>query len=259
MDESFEELVTAVLAGSASEELRDVLGKELEASEERRAEYVAQVRMHLMLEDRLSKPVRIVKRNHAVTLSVTAACAAAVLGIIGTWMLVPGSTNKEEIVVEQTPSQEEWLAQLTPRDLKAYNENMAFGGKEYDTDYGFFKYEPGEFANPGAAVEIILADQQGTLLHPGDRVWRENLEIDKGTLRFKFMNGTVVTLSGKADLAITCPEMMQLKTGILLVDAGAERTIIRFENTDFIVRNAALGLLTNPKAGRMDEIGRAHV
>jgi hypothetical protein len=176
----------------------------------------------------------------------------AVLGIAGTWRLVLGPTNKEEIVVEQTPSQEEWLAQLTPRDLKAYNENMAFGSKEYDTDYGFFKYEPGEFANPGAAIEIILADQQGTLLHPGDRVWRENLEIDKGTLRFKFMNGTVVTLSGKADLAITCPEMMQLKTGILLVDAGTERTIIRFENTDFIVRNAALGLLANPKAGRMD-------
>ena len=248
----------AVLDGNASHsEAQELLG-EMRRDPDLKRLYVMHASMHAALkcrskrlfpefsqgaENRVPEPIR--KPHRKFSYSVAAAvCVLIVLG--GLWIRHSGFLpflnrgNAIRVMVYEQ-GENEWLHQITPLDLQAYEENLGFD-EFHASEPEMIKYEPGVIENPGAAIEIIAMegdDLQGRHLVKGDKVWREHLNLPAaGSMKFQFEDGATVTLIGPATLDIADSNSIILRRGAIMVECNDQMLALKMPQADVHIRNA---------------------
>lgn len=205
-----------------------------------------QLRVHFLLEEHF-RLTRAARPRVPLWMKVAAALlllvgVAAVLGRA----LCPSSVLYVEPVEATTLTQDE-IDLCKARD-------MADRSFAHAADSVHMKYEPGSVANPGAAIEILEVSSAGTSghhLHVGDRVWRQELVLPSGRIRFAVGNGCVVTAVGPARVLLPDAGTVEVAVGTVLVDAH-RRVGIRVSGRNVVVAQASVGVVARPDGASAD-------
>jgi len=223
-ERTFADQLEALFDGTATYAERCALAARMAHRPELKRMYVNHAYLHALLTDcglaRGTAPARAGLRTtgwRRVAVPLTAAACV----ILGTLIAVRRNTC-QAIMAEAYGDDDAWLAELTPLDLQAYQENMGFVPIPAETEVPQ-KYEPGSIPNPGAGIEIVEIEHQdghSRLLAKGDQVWREHLTIDAGKMVFRLATGVQVTLFGPAELHLHDEHAVSLASGTLLVECG---------------------------------------
>jgi len=244
----------AVLDGTATQEEQDEWLAQMRNNSDLKRVYVSQVRMHALMRcrhKRLFPEVPAASRKPSVVFPfgsrvsakyryVAAAAIFAVLLLGGLWMWQPSdyfeSGSKHAILVGVCDmDEEEWLSQLTPLDLQAYEENMGFHNF-HRSEPEMIKYEPGIIPNPGASIEILAIEGdtvQGRHLVKGDKVWREHLDLAvRGSMKFKLETGATLTLIGPASLDLADKRTVSLINGAVMVECADQPITLKLPGAE---------------------------
>lgn len=123
-----------------------------------------------------------------------------------------------------------------------------------DVSHDLMKYEPGTISNPGAAIEVleVSSADSGRHLNAGDRVWRQELVLPSGRIRFSVGDGCVVTAVGPATVRLPDPATVEVVSGSVFVDAH-RRVDIRAAGQALAVADASVGVVVRP-GGQMADL-----
>lgn len=201
------------------------------------ADALRQLRIHFLLEEhfRLARATRPHIPNGLK--------AAAALLAVGVAVVVGRSAFRPTdayLCVEPVEA-----ATLTQEELELcrarYSADRSFA---HAVNPEIMKYEPGTIANPGAAIEVLEASSaaSGHHLHAGDRVWRQELALPSGRLRFSVGGGCVVTAVGPAKVRLPDAATVEVIAGNVLVDAH-QRVDIRVAGQSLAVAEASVGVV----------------
>lgn len=197
-----------------------------------------QLRIHFLLEEhfRLSRAVRP-RLPRGLKASAAFLLAVGVAVVVRQYALRPtGPCLRVEPVEAVTLTQEE-LELCRAR----YSANRSFA---HAVRPEIMKYEPGTIANPGAAIEVLEASSaaSGHHLHAGDRVWRQELVLPSGRLRFSVGDGCVVTAVGPAKVRLPDAATVEVVAGNVFVDAH-QRINIQVAGQSLAVAEASVGVV----------------
>lgn len=211
------------------------------------ADALRQLRIHFLLEEhfRLARATRPRIPN---ALKV----AAALLLVVGVAVVVGRSAFRPTDAylcvepVEATTLTQEELELCRAR----YSADRSFA---HAVRPEIMKYEPGTISNPGAAIEVLEASSaaSGHHLHAGDRVWRQELVLPSGRLRFSVGGGCVVTAVGPAKVRLPDAATVEVVAGNVLVDAH-QRIDIRAAGQSLAVAEASVGVVVRPDGQSAD-------
>jgi len=237
VENNFVSELEAVLDGTATHSEKAELLAQMHENVDLQRVYVTHARLHALMHCRNNRlfsamstsldksPVESIAVPH-LQFRYAVAVAISILFLLGgLWMWQSGwlsrPYNEHAILVRVCEMDEdEWLNQITPLDLQAYEENMGFH-EFHEPEPEMIKYEPGVIANPGAGIEILAMegdDVQGRHLVKGDKVWREHLNLPaEGSMKFKLETGAVITLIGPATLDIEDQSTVSLRSGSIMV------------------------------------------
>lgn len=247
----------ALLDGSATPAEKAALAGQMRVSPELKRVYVAHARLHALMrcrKDRLFADEPPAERAAAaarrsprpVALRRFAAAAAALALLLAGGALVrkgsPGPA-RHTIAVEECESEDEWLAQLTPLDMQAYEENMGFQELRQEQEE-IRKYEPGLLTNTGIGIEILAlseSQEKKLLLIPGDYVRRSRLALDSGSLKFRLDSGAVITLFGPGEVTLTDKQSVVLKRGMMVAENGPQGLSVTLPEAVVRNRNGTFG------------------
>ena len=250
-EDAFIRGLEALFDGSATLAEKNALVAGMREHPELKRVYVAHARLHALMRCRKNRffaedssvdrrassavcrsPRSVLRRVAAVA----ALFAVLLTGAVRVWQRNRGPV-RQTIAVEECESEDEWLAQLTPLDLQAYEENMGF--RELRQEQAEIrKYEPGLLTNPGIGIEVLAlsaAQEKKLLLIPGDYVRRSRLVLDSGRMSFRLDSGAVITLFGPGEVALTDKQSLILKKGLMVAENGAQGLSVALPEA--VVRN----------------------
>ncbi len=262
----------AVLDGSAALSEQSELLDELSEDPELRRVYVAHARMHAILQCRnrrlfsatptpaeiaAAEPLRAFHWKFGYP-AAAAVCVVIALGAL--WLRHSGVRSvlqRGDVihVMVREISEDEWLHQITPLDLQAYEENLGFH-KFQQPDPEMLKYEPGVIENPGAAIEVLAMegdDVQGRHLVRGDKVWREQLNLPAAvSMKFQLEGGARITLIGPATLEIEDAARVFLRRGAILVECDDQMLALKLPGGE--VHNCNATFCADNSAGNWSDV-----
>ncbi len=243
----------AVLDGLATHAEAAALLEQMRANRDLQRVYVMHARLHALMHCRNSRlfsgstvcspsvPAEFTAATHLkFRYPVALAVSALLLLGGGLWMWQPdgkpGAHDEHAILVSVCEMDEDqWLNQITPLDLQAYEENLGFH-KFQEPEPEMIKYEPGLIVNPGAAIEILAMegdDIQGRHLVKGDKVWREHLNLPaEGSMKFKLETGATITLIGPATLDIEDAKTVSLRSGAIMVECNDQMLALKLPHAE---------------------------
>lgn len=210
------------------------------------ADAVRQLRIHYMLDEHFSL-VRVNSRNFRSWIKVAGfLVAAAFIVVLVRIAKSPVPYLCVEPVETTTLSQEE--IELC-KARYASDQNFA-----HAVEPVVMKYEPGSVENPGAAIKVLevsLEYPQGYHLHAGDRVWRQEIVLPSGKIRFAVGDGCVVTLLGPAKVCLPDETTVEIVSGNVLVDAN-RRTGVCVSGQRVFVAQASVGVVARQDGASAD-------
>jgi len=228
----FEDALASIVEGEPTSPARaESVVRQLKDSDENLLGYLEQMRVHALLSQRClpgicklpPQPVRCQTWSKPLV-----AAAAAFAALAGTalllWLREPQQIRPHIVEVEAYEEDDDWLTQLTPLDLQAYEENMGFHALRQEQEE-IRKYEPGLLTNPGIGIEILslsAALEKKMLLIPGDYVRRSRLALDSGSLKFRLDSGAVITLFGPGKVTLTDKQSVILDQGMMVAESGSQ-------------------------------------
>lgn len=207
-----------------------------------------QLRIHFLLEEHF-RLARAARPRVSTGLKVAAACLVAVGLAAVAWRSVrrpPSAACLRVESVESTTLTQEEVDLCRAR----YFADRAFASADA---HEITKYEPGTIANPGAAIEVleVASVVSGHHLHAGDRVWRQELVLPSGRLRFAVGDGCVVTAVGPAKVRLPDFATVEVVSGTVFVDAHA-RVDVRAAGQRLAVSEASVGVVARPDGASAD-------
>ncbi|MDA3926743.1 MAG: sigma-70 family RNA polymerase sigma factor [Kiritimatiellae bacterium] len=260
IENDFVRELEAVLDGTATHLEQAKLFDEMRRTPDLKRVYVAHARLHAILHcrnNRFFSKLSASSNNASVeSFSVSyqrfrypvaaAISAILLLGGLLMWRSDRGGLFSSEYDIHVRVcdiDQDEWLHQITPLDLQAYEENMGFH-KFQESEPEMIKYEPGVISNPGAGIEIIAMEGkaiQGRHLVKGDKVWREHIVLPaEGSMKFKLESGATVTLIGPAELDIKDERTLSLQSGAVMLACVDQPVILKLPDAELHNCNAVV-------------------
>ena len=248
----------AVLDGTATEPEQNELMDEMRRNPELMRVYVAHARMHALMhcrnnrlfaeeaestESAATDAFNVFERKFRYSV---AAAVSVLITFAGLWFWQSGGSslfNNENViqVMACDMEEDEWLNQITPLELQAYEENLGFH-EFHEPEPEMIKYEPGIIANPGAGIEILAIegdDMLGRHLVKGDKVWREHLKLPvEASMKFKLETGATVTLFGPATLDIENQSKVSLRSGAIMVACADQSLTLKLPDAKVQNHNA---------------------
>lgn len=125
----------------------------------------------------------------------------------------------------------------------------------YATDRSFvrhvepelIKYEPGVIDNPGAPIRVLdmaSANENGRHLRPGDRVWRETIEIGEGSMRFEVGSNCIVTVHAPAKIELRSESAVEIVRGGVFLDVK-DAVTVDVAHQRICFANSSVGLVVS--------------
>lgn len=222
----------ALLDGSATQAEKAALVARMREHPELKRVYVVHARLHALMRCRKDRfftdacamggATAVIRRSPRSVVRRVAAAATFALILAGAARMWRGAPSPvpQTIAVEECESEDEWLAQLTPLDLQAYEENMGFHELRQEQEE-IRKYEPGLLTNPGIGIEILAlsaAQEKKLVLIAGNYVRRSRLALDGGSIKFRLDSGAVITLFGPGEIELKDGQALLLRGGMVVVE-----------------------------------------
>ena len=209
------EALEAFLDDRADAAARQVLAEKLTGSASARTDYGRQIRVHLMLKEHFSLAQAVRRPSRGVLKAV-----AAVLLVVGVVAVVcsTGRSPARCLRVEAAEAEVLSAEELECLKMRYFAERSPSSASAAE----IVKYEPGSVANPGAAIEVLemsVAKRAGQHLNVGDRVWRKEIVLSEGQLRFQVGARNVVTAVGPAVVRLPDGQTVEVVSGCAFVEA----------------------------------------
>lgn len=226
----FDDALAALVEGEPTSLVQtESVVRQLKDSDENLRSYLEQMRIHALLSQRClpgicKLPQQPILRKTWWKPLAAAAALAALAGTVLMQLQEPEPAQQHIVAVEAYEEDDDWLTQLTPLDLQAYEENMGFHTLRQEQEE-LRKYEPGVLTNPGIGIEILslsAALEKKLLLIPSDYVRRSRLALDSGNLKFRLDSGAVITLFGPAEVTLTDKQSVILNRGMMVAESGTQ-------------------------------------
>jgi RNA polymerase sigma-70 factor (ECF subfamily) len=251
IENDFVRELEAVLDGTATHLEQAKLFDEMRRTPDLKRVYVAHARLHAILHcrnNRFFSKLSASSNNASVeSFSVSyqrfrypvaaAISAILLLGGLLMWRSDRGGLFSSEYDIHVRVcdiDQDEWLHQITPLDLQAYEENMGFH-KFQESEPEMIKYEPGVISNPGAGIEIIAmvgkAIQGRHLVCPAELDIKDErtLSLQSGAVMLACVDQPVILKLPDAELhncnAVVCVDHSARKKCDVLTLSGVVKMI----------------------------------
>lgn len=240
-----------VLSETCEPRVRRNLSDLASSSEQMREAYADQMRMHLLLTEhaRLREVERERRGRRNSVCWAAAACLALLLFAIGTCLL---ARSRDEHVIRVEVEQGRGV---TDEEMELCRARFLADASVACEDEGeFVKYEPGVVENPGAAIEILdvdVANVNGRHLRRGDRVWREEILLQEGTMRFGVGSNCTLTVHAPAKLAIRDDHTFDVRSGCIVFDAKRPVSL-SVAGGGMVALDASVGVVAFPDKGYAD-------
>ena len=239
----------ALLDGSADAVFRKSLVERLSKDASARTNYAVQIRMHYVLEEYFSLE-KAAGRKGFMWLKV----AAMLVLFVGMSVLALCSHRRVDQCLYVSASDMPSLTaseydMLKARYFAEHYEEGAFSEQ-------LVKYEPGAIENPGAAIEVLQTSSEmaaGHQLNEGDRVWRQDIDLPVGQMRFRVGAQGVVTIVGPATVKLHDEKTIEVVSGCVYVEANRTVSLI-LAGRRLTIDNASVGVVARGDGASCDLI-----
>lgn len=108
--------------------------------------------------------------------------------------------------------------------------------------------------NPGAAIrvlEVVSNETTGRHLRPGDRVWRERIELGAGMMRFEVGSNCVVTVHAPALVELKDEQSLNVLRGGVFLDVK-DKVVVGVSRQRILLANTSVGIVADEQGDNAD-------